>query len=230
MNNYFFDKKYVYCKNNLGEIVVITANNQILKGLFRRIFEFRNHKTQKRYAQFYGPYFEIVLSKFLTDGNTTLESLKPKSESEAKISYILSEILNTTSIVYNGTGFADREKIPNISALTKNSMYQTRLKLIQKLGIAWEKIWLSSGRDCLSCSQFLKVWDMAIMNISDPEKSSDELRQNLDAILSRLFLKYASESGITSGRELLTAIKNGGMSRFYENFDNFRVALQDIME
>ncbi len=230
VNNYFLGKKYVYCKKNLGEIGAITANDQVLKNLFYRIFAFHNRKTEKQYAQFYGPYFEIVLSKFLTDGNTTLESLKSKSESEAKIFYILSKILTTTSIVYDGNRVIDYKKIPNISALTKNPIYQTHLKSIQEPGIAWEDIWLSSGRNCLSCPQFLKVWDMAIMNISNPANSSNELRQNLDAILSRLFLKYASESGITNGRELSDAIKNGGMSRFYENFDNFRAALQDIIE
>ncbi len=228
MNSYTYDGKGVYCRENLGEIVVINAKrNQSLKDLFYRIFAIHNYKTKKTYTRFFSPYFEIILSKFLTDGNTTLESLSP--ETEAKIFYILSKIL-TTAFVYDKYGIADFEKIPNISALTKNPIYQTCLKSIQEPSIAWENIWLSSGRNCLSCPQFLKVWDMAIMNISNPANSSNELRQNLDAILSRLFLKYASESGITNGRELSDAIKNGGMSRFYENFDNFRAALQDIIE
>ena len=229
MNSYTYDGKGVYCRENLGEIVVINAKrNQSLKDLFYRIFAIHNYKTKKTYTRFYSPYFEIVLSKFLTDGNTTLESLSP--ETEAKIFYILSKILTTTSTVIDKYRNIDFEKIPNISALTKNPIYQTCLKSIQEPSIAWENIWLSSGRNCLSCPQFLKVWDMAIMNISNPANSSNELRQNLDAILSRLFLKYASESGITNGRELSDAIKNGGMSRFYENFDNFRAALQDIIE
>ena len=227
MNSYTYDGKGVYYRENLGETVAINAKrNQILKDLFYRIFAIHNYKTKKTYTRFYSPYFEIVLSKFLVDSNTTLESLSP--ETEAKIFYILSKIL-TTAFVYDKHGIADFEKIPNISALTKNPIYQTLLKSIQEPGIAWENIWLSSGRNCLSCPQFLEVWDVAIMNISNPANSSNELRQNLDAILSRLFLKYASESGITNGRELSDAIKNGGMSRFYENFDNFRAALQDLI-
>lgn len=217
----------VYCRQNAGKIVTITAKrNQSLRNLFYRIFVIHNYKTRKPYAQDFGTHFGIALSKFLVDSNTTLESLSP--ETEAKIFYILSKIL-TTAFVYDKHGIADFEKIPNISALTKNPIYQTLLKSIQEPGIAWENIWLSSGRNCLSCPQFLEVWDVAIMNISNPANSSNELRQNLDAILSRLFLKYASESGITNGRELSDAIKNGGMSRFYENFDNFRAALQDLI-
>ena len=118
----------------------------------------------------------------------------------------------------------------SVPTFTNNSTYQTLLKSIQEPDIAWKNIWISLGRNCLSCPLLLEVWDMAIMNIPFTPYRGKEFRKNLDAILSRLFLKYAYESGITNGRELLTAIENGKMSKFYEeNPDNFEAALQDII-
>lgn len=229
MNSYTYDGKGVYCRENLGEIVVINAKrNQSLKDLFYRIFAIHNYKTKKTYTRFYSPYFEIVLSKFLTDGKNTLESLTP--ETEAKIFFILSKIIPETTDMCNIFGDIDPKKVPSISTFTNNSTYQTLLKSIQEPDIAWKNIRISLGRNCLSCPLLLKVWDMAIMNIPFPSYRGEEFHKNLDAILSRLFLKYAYESGITNGRELLNAIENGKMSKFYEeNPDNFEAALQDII-
>ena len=229
MNSYTYDGKGVYCRENLGEIVVINAKrNQSLKDLFYRIFAIHNYKTKKTYTRFFSPYFEIILSKFLTDGNTTLESLSP--ETEAKIFYVSSKILTVTDCAVDSNGNFNLEKLPEISSLTKNPIYQARLKSVPGSNTPWQGIWFTSGYRYLSCSQVLKVWDIAIMNISNPMNSSNELRQNLDTILSRLFLKYLSNSAARDVYKLLIAIGNGDMNRFYENPNNFKAAIQDIIE
>lgn len=218
-----------YCKGKAGEIVTICAgNNRDLKDLFYRIFVIHNYKTGKPYGQDFGTHFGIVLSKFLIDSNTTLESLSP--ETEAKIFYVSSKILTVTDCAVDSNGNFSLEKLPEISSLTKNPIYQTLLKSTPESNILWQIIWLTSGYKYLSCSQVLKVWDIAIMNISNPMDSSNELRKNLDAILSRLLLKYLSESDITNRRELSVATENGDMSKFYENPNNFKAAIRDITE
>ena len=229
MNSYTYDGKGVYYRENLGETVAINAKrNQILKDLFYRIFAIHNYKTKKTYTRFYSPYFEIVLSKFLVDSNTTLESLSP--ETEAKIFYVSSKILTVIDCAVDSNGNFSLEKLPEISSLTKNPIYQARLKSVPGSNILWRNIWFTSGYKYLSCSQVLKVWDIAIMNISNPMNSSNELRQNLDTILSRLFLKYLSNSAARGVYKLLIAIDNGDMNIFCENPNNFRAAIRDITE
>mgnify|MGYP000013189769 FL=1 len=219
----------VYCRQNAGKIVTITAKrNQSLRNLFYRIFVIHNYKTRKPYAQDFGTHFGIALSKFLVDSNTTLESLSP--ETEAKIFYVSSKILTVTDCAVDSNGNFNLEKLPEISSLTKNPIYQARLKSVPGSNTPWQGIWFTSGYRYLSCSQVLKVWDIAIMNISNPMNSSNELRQNLDTILSRLFLKYLSNSAARDVYKLLIAIGNGDMNRFYENPNNFKAAIRDIIE
>lgn len=110
----FYACKGVYCRKNSRETVTITmGDSRVLRNSYCGMFRFFEFKTGKIFKNFYGTYFEIVLSKFLTDGKNTLESLTP--ETEAKIFFILSKIIPETTDMCNIFGDIDPKKVPSIS-------------------------------------------------------------------------------------------------------------------
>ncbi len=215
-----------------------------LGNLVHRISSIYLSEYDTEFVQGYDRYIHIILNKFLIDGKITLVSkghndivgstadISIDLDTEAKVYYIFSKIINMLYYCFGGPhGNLSPDELDKLSFANTDLLNKSTGAPAQSL---WVNSWFTCGIDSLNLSNQMILWDNLIMNNNvvvynnfNGETVFDVVmaRKMMDSALYRLWARFICARFMSD-----TCISNSAMKKYYENPDNFKAAIRDIIE